>query len=459
MNFSKTSEVLNDLRRGARSDQGTLTLSFGVSKLNKAVEVLKKRFGALDNQDSCPESIKERWLQAQKARVNPEFTQREARLLSYYSEIALSADFIAFVGDKFRRVPAGVLRGLLASYVTDWERANEDVLLNSILKEWVQSTEYATRFLWWRSNPQFWIDSQAADNLADLIVKRQMSADQAAAEFKAPKTSSLIRCGVSRAALWLSEKFSRLNIESLEYFFDCLLREPLIDDRTLHQMIRNMVLSDIAATNEEVRKRLVSAILTHPRLGDPRVHVKNWESPTLTNTKATFLGWLSVEDIRTFFEVILTRRQDTHGRKDFWLRYEKSIRLSRVFVSIDDRKAKRAQLEELTKSGRSFGECGDKTSIFVLDLGKIVAVEFSAVGNALYLYTKESFKRIMPDIFVSHASIYKVKNSDLSISPAGDIKGFQRAYNTRRVGGFSHGRGWQTRVEAELWKHGIRVDR
>ena len=39
--------------------------------------------------------------------------------------------------------------------------------------------------------------------------------------------------------------------------------------------------------------------------------------------------------------------------------------------------------------------------LFILDFGPILAIEFSAVGNACYLYEKKSAAEIVPDIWTT----------------------------------------------------------
>jgi hypothetical protein len=49
-----------------------------------------------------------------------------------------------------------------------------------------------------------------------------------------------------------------------------------------------------------------------------------------------------------------------------------------------------------------FGRLLDEdTSAFILDFGPIVAIEFSAVGNACYLYEKQAAAEIVPDIWTT----------------------------------------------------------
>jgi hypothetical protein len=349
------------------------------------------------------------------------------------------------------------LRGILASYATIWHRANRDEELNERLKIWISKEKDSAKLSWWAENPNYWLHPDAPEQMALRIRKELMTAEVAAREFKAPAASSLIQSALSRAAVEMSEMADILEFDELGYLLNGLIREPLIETPSLHLTAHNLVSARSANRSEAFRQKLVNAFLTHPSFGDPRLQVANWDFPALATARAAILGWLSVEDIRTFFEIILTPGSDKHGRKDFWLRYERKIRMSRVFISTADSRRRREQLEDLTTRGRRFGSINDTTSVFVLDLGRVVAVEFSQVGNATYLYTKENFNKIMSDMFVSQTNLSIVKNSSLSIQPPSASKYSPRERN-RRLGGFRHIDGWQSTVDRELEKYGIEAD-
>jgi hypothetical protein len=52
--------------------------------------------------------------------------------------------------------------------------------------------------------------------------------------------------------------------------------------------------------------------------------------------------------------------------------------------------------------GSDFGRLlNEDTSAFILDFGPIMAIEFSAVGNACYIYEKQVAAEIVPDIWTT----------------------------------------------------------
>lgn len=457
MIFPVLADKLAELRREARYDGADLNLGLGPSQIERIAKRLKSRFGAAEVELECPNELRERWLTAVRSGTQLELKQREVRLLSWYADIGTSHDFITFVSERFSKVPRGIVRGVLASYANVWHRANRDAALNRQLESWLLPEKIKGKLSWWVECTQFWLDNDAPTHIAASIKKGLMSSEAVAKEFRAPAASMLVTAALSAAAVEMAESAANLTTEEVDYLLDRLIQEPLIDLRSLHLTAHTLISSKRAEEREDFRNRIVNALLTHPLFGDPRIDVANWQSPDLFEARSVFLGWLSVEDIRTFFEVILTPGSDKHGRKDFWLRYERKIKMSRVFVSNMDARRRREQLEDLASRGRQYGGVNGSTSVFVLDLGSVVAVEFSAVGNALYLYTKHNFRRIMPDMLVPQTKLSLLKDAELAIPSRRNNKGAQR-YQHRAFVGFSHVDGWQSTVQRELETHGIYAD-
>jgi hypothetical protein len=325
------------------------------------------------------------------------------------------------------------------------------------LQSWLAPEKNDGKLSWWAEQPEFWLNSDAPRHIAASIKRGLMSSEAVAKEFRAPAASMLVTAALSTAAVEMAGSAANLTAEEVDYLLYRLIREPLMDLKSLHLAAHELITSRRAEQRAEFRNMIVNALLTHQRFGDPRIDVANWQSSDLKEARAVFLGWLSVEDIRTFFEVILTPGSDKHGRKDFWLRYERKIKMSRVFISNNDSRRRREQLEDLASRGRQYGDVNGSTSVFVLDLGAVVAVEFSAVGNALYLYTKEKFRRIMPDMLVPQTTLSLLKNAELAIPSRRNNRVAQR-YQHRAFVGFSHVDGWQSTVQRELETHDIHAD-
>jgi hypothetical protein len=159
---------------------------------------------------------------------------------------------------------------------------------------------------------------------------------------------------------------------------------PKRDDADLIQAITHVVRSD-------------------PRFGDPRhpQNHNNWLG--MDEASKRMQEWLSAADITFFFETVLPKGKDPHGRKEFWLRYVgcRGLR-SRPLLSNSDKFRLRDVLWRKGANVSDFGRLLDEdTSAFILDFGPIVAIEFSAVGNACYLYEKQAAAEIVPDIWTT----------------------------------------------------------
>jgi hypothetical protein len=440
MSLSLLVEKLADLRRGARFNSTDPVLIIGPLQFERVVNRLKAKFGSSNVEVVCPKELKDRWLQTLAEGRDVEFTQRELRTLSWYADVATSPQFIEYIEGRFVRIPKGVLRGILASYGAVWERANPNVELNRKLEAWVSQESNSVKLSWWADHPEYWLRPDAPQAISQRIRAGLMTVEVASREFRAPAASMLLVGAFSRAAEDMSQLVDLLTGDELSYLLKKLMQEKLLDLTSLHRAVCNLVKSRLANDSKAFREDLVNALLIHPRLGDPRIHGANWAEPTLEGARERLLSWLSAEDIRTFFEIILTRGNDPHGRKRFWLRYERQILLSRVFISTSDRKKRREQLEELSARGRNYGSIYQPTSAFVLDLGRIVAVEFSEVGNALYIYTKPNFNKIMPNMFVSRTDLSTLKREEMAVTRV-----------IRRDG-------WTSKVISILEEYGIKTD-
>jgi hypothetical protein len=82
---------------------------------------------------------------------------------------------------------------------------------------------------------------------------------------------------------------------------------------------------------------------------------------------------------------------------------------------------------------------GAEPSVFLLDFGPVVVVEFSRVGNACYLYEQPNAAKVIPDFWTQESfTIYGLKNRHLAVVT------------------ITHREGWQTTLGQLLARYGIR---
>jgi hypothetical protein len=155
--------------------------------------------------------------------------------------------------------------------------------------------------------------------------------------------------------------------------------------------------------NTELIEAIIRHVRSDPRFGDPRQpqNHNNWIG--MDEASRRVQEWLSAADISFFFETVLPRGKDPHGRKAFWMRYVgcRGLR-SRPLLSNADKYRLRDVLSKKSATASDFGRLlDDDTSAFILDFGPIMAIEFSAVGNACYIYEKRAAAQIVPDLWTS----------------------------------------------------------
>lgn len=188
-----------------------------------------------------------------------------------------------------------------------------------------------------------------------------------------------------------------------------------------------------------VRDELAEMARRDSRLGDPRVAGNhNWAD--IGEARRRVIAWLSQFDIVFFFDHVLNARNDRHGRKEFWLRYKDRLRASRAILCEDDLlKLRRALGEKMPDTARMEGS--PVTSGFILEFDRAVAVEFSAVGNALYLYASKDAKLVIGDIWAGSFSVDRLKRQGMAAA---------------RIRHWPPGV-WQEVASSELAKYGVRA--
>jgi hypothetical protein len=190
-----------------------------------------------------------------------------------------------------------------------------------------------------------------------------------------------------------------------------------------------------SARLSRVENMLCDCVRLDDRLGDPRVPArqKNWFAMA-PEARVKIIEWLSKYDILFFFEHAFPKREDKHGRRAFWLNYVSRIEASRPLLNPDDRDSLNSQSRKESTFGMMYGA----NSAFVLDFGRVVAVEFNRVG-ACYVYEKRAWAELVPDLWAP----FMFTESKLK----------DRVRCAVRI---SHNPGWQDDLRRELARHGVR---
>jgi hypothetical protein len=178
-----------------------------------------------------------------------------------------------------------------------------------------------------------------------------------------------------------------------------------LDDWRIGEFKREVgatILHPSAGQVPELTEQLKRFVFHDDRLRDPRLPANdmNWRG-VAHEARDRFIQWLSRDDIEFFFEHVLPRGTDPHGRKDFWLRYVKRVLMSRPLLNWRDQTKLKARMAQLHGQVGNYGRISGlaDTSAFLLDFGRVVVVEFSRVGNACYVYEKAAAKQLIPDFW------------------------------------------------------------
>lgn len=261
-------------------------------------------------------------------------------------------------------------------------------------------------------------------------------------------TSSLIHSQVLHAISLPSEEFKAL-IPNLLTMLTNLAQHGI--------KTRNQSLTLILDTYTQTPSPVI-----HERLRDTAVEW--WGNPWLPSTAAQWGGvtdearelvaeWLRGEFIEAFFTTLAEDGVGDRRRANFWLRYVKSMTNVQFGLSSGLLKLPSHDFAVLLKKMKGLHTelkgTGSKNNAFIMTLGNLVAVEFSAMGNALYGYAKDN----LPFIFDSTEPL------DLSTRASNSLKdrslSILRLLHKDDINGY---RQWEDMFEAALKENNIFPD-
>lgn len=174
-----------------------------------------------------------------------------------------------------------------------------------------------------------------------------------------------------------------------------------------------------------------SAIAILEQLRD--LSVEWWGNPWLPSTAAQWGGvtpqaremvseWLRGEFIETFFTKLAEDGIGDRRRANFWLRYVKSM--TNVQFALGPRALNSSNrdfailLEKMKGLYTELKDSDSANNAFIMTLGNLVAVEFSAMGNALYGYQKGDLPFVFDSsepLRLSIRAVNTLKNRDQSV--------------------------------------------
>jgi hypothetical protein len=358
----------------------------------------------------CPTDYLQLWNSLGASRSS-ELPARAIRYLSWETDIAIRPEFqvVALTPD---RITARSLQGLVRSVHRRWDVTVNTPAVGNLIVAISQYNGKNALIEKWKNGLLHVLNQNGPKNFAGSILSHDKAWEQYADEWGI-ETDSEFGNHVLTQCVAMS-----LAGRDKETLIDAAIRVVLpckhwrID--SFKSAVQQMILASSHFSPQQA-DLLKDFIVNDRRLLDPRLSANgpNWLGIS-DAARDTVIQWLSAEDIQLFFDHVLTTRNDPHGRKPFWLRYKGKVKRSRPLLSTLDESRWLANAE--TRGKRNFGKMDYlcDTSAFLLDFGRVMVIEFSKVGNAVYVYNH----RDVPDVDGSfwsqspfHLSTLKQKDS------------------------------------------------
>ena len=382
----------------------------------------------------CPPNYIELW-NAIGASQPAELPSRAVRYLSWETDIAIRPDFQA-VALAPAKISARSLQGLVRSVHRRWSvTANSPSVGNLVVAVTIYAKKNAL-LQKWKQNLVYVLRKEGPSRFASDILREKTTWEKVCDEWGLEPDSEFGNEVLSQCiALAVTARDDEaLQDAAIQYVLTSKHWKPSAFKIAIEQMI-------LACTRLPIQRAesLKDFILRDPRLLDPRLPTNgpNWLGIS-ESARDAVIQWLSAEDIQLFFDHVLPTRSDPHGRKPFWLRYKAKVRRSRPLLAAFDEG--RWQANAATRGKRNFGrmEFNCSTSAFLLDFGPVLVVEFSEVGNAVYVYAHR-------DVLDLSDTFWSQGRFSLSI-----LK--QRSHCIERM---AHTPQWQSKMRTLLAQFGI----
>lgn len=331
----------------------------------------------------CPTNYIDMWNRTGVNGVS-EIPNRAIRYLSWETDIAVTPEFQT-VALRPDRISSRSLQGLVRSQHRRWCAVATKDRIAKLANAVMTYDGKNVLIQKWKDGLQYILNLNGPEYFAKDIIESGTSWERVADEWGLEPGSEfghqvLERCiSVSLAGSFDSEKLQAVVIRNV-------LPSRHWTPASLKLAVQQLILASDHSSQEHCEK-IKMFILTDSRLLDPRLpaNVPNWIGIS-DKARDLVIQWLSAEDIELFFDHVLPHRSDPHGRKPFWMKYKSKIKRSRSLLSYLDER--RWQANAATKTKHNFGrmEYFSDTSAFLLDFGPVLVVEFSKVGNAVYIY-------------------------------------------------------------------------
>lgn len=358
--------------------------------------------------------------------------------LCWESDIVHDPEFAKYLYRHIDAARVRVVKGLVWSLHQKWSQQLPKKAITEYTAKQLASYAGTDRaLLKWKTDVVTIIGENGPNNFAkNNLLKELKSPKVASKEWAVYEFSEYIYSAVKYAINICIEKIASSK-DIVDYLFkDLFTWSGWESDRAvLDESVKKLLLHPEVS---QIKDRLKTSILNHPLLGDPRLPAnRNKWVGVESSAVRQFIIWLSKDDIHFFFDHVL-KGQDPHGRMPFWLKYLDKIVCSRSLLSANTAVQFKRNIDI------NFGLLSNtqNRAAFILDFGKIVAVEFSDAGKGcVYLFQRDEFDKSIPDMWTSNfIPEYFLKNQDLPSECRVRHTGY-----------------WESKVENVLASYGIRL--
>jgi hypothetical protein len=294
----------------------------------------------------------------------------------------------------FRRI----IQGLVASYfsfepesanVTDVQRQNWIYLRDYISKN-LEFAKAASNPDWLNcclDHPSLFSESPGDDFVELVLEGRNEELERNLDLLRAKETwlpRELILSQVRRITRLVDAEF----IDMVNPMLSAIGPHRTIQDKALTLLVNRFANNANPTAHLELKQTVVS------RWDNPWLPgaAKKWPPAVTPEAKALVSDWLKSEFIEAFFTKLAEDGSTDRRRLDFWMRYRKQMNHVQFALGnlISDSRDPDLMLLKWKMKGLISAIKSARVNAFIMIFGDVIAVEFSATGNALYLYDTSS---------------------------------------------------------------------
>ncbi len=319
------------------------------------------------------------------------------KYLCWKSEVVEDPEFSLYLMDNIEQLSARAIKGLFMSIHQNWQDDSPGKKIAIYVKDQLSKFSGRDRTIakWKSSIPMLFGHGGPALFARDILLDSLITPKIASEQWVLEESSGYMQLAVVNA---FDQSLNNMGSQPAvtDYVLNVLFDWPKweVNPKEFRLMVKKLILYPRV---ESIIDKLKRKILNNRMLGDPRYPLnRNKWSGIDPGAKQKFISWLSVAEIKFFFDIAL-QGYDPHGRRDFWLKYVDRIIASRPLLSVETAFIIRNNNKDVNYGRLS---AGSNKAAFILDFGPLVAVEFSNVGK-VYIYTRNEFDQRVPDMWIS----------------------------------------------------------